>query len=279
MHKPTVVTIFAHYNAENIIDNACLQNLAGLKAISNQIIFISTSNLPEIEITKIENYCDAIQCRENIGLDFGSYQLGLQLIDKEKIDYLILANDSVYGPIYPLKETFDKAIKSPADVFGITLSNEKHPHLQSYFLIFKKQVMNSAAFNDFWQNLDLGKDKKEIIHDYEIGLSKTLLKANFKLDAIYKCNLNTFQKIFIFVINTQLGYKLYILKKLIYKLQKKKDLGFNPMHLLPYTLVKKYRVPFIKKELLNKNPHQIKLNTKTLQTLPSSTNKRLNNLP
>jgi lipopolysaccharide biosynthesis protein len=55
MHKPTVVTIFAHYNAENIIDNACLQNLAGLKAISNQIIFISTSNLPEIEITKIEN--------------------------------------------------------------------------------------------------------------------------------------------------------------------------------------------------------------------------------
>jgi hypothetical protein len=265
MHKPTVVTIFAHYNAENIIDNACLQNLAGLKAISNQIIFISTSNLPEIEITKVQQYCDIIQCRENVGLDFGSYQLGLRLIDKETIDYLILSNDSVYGPIYPLQETLDKAIKSPADVFGITLSNEKYPHLQSYFLIFKKKVINSAAFNDFWQNLDLGKDKKEIIHDYEIGLSRTLAEATFELDALYKCNLNTFQKIFIFVINTQLGYKLYRLKKLIYKLQKRKDLGFNPTHLMADSLIHKNKIPFIKKELIEKNPYKIKLSNSLLK--------------
>lgn len=265
MQKLNIVTIFAHYSSKNIIDNDCLQNLKGLKAICNQIIFISTSELPKTEIKKIENTCSVIKCRENVGLDFGSYQLGLQLIDKDQVDYLILANDSVYGPIYPLKETFDKAVASPADVFGITLSNEKYPHLQSYFLIFKKTVINSSIFNQFWKKLDLGKGKKEIIHDYEIGLSRTLAEANFELDALYKCNLNTFQKIFIFVKNTQLGYKLFRLKKLIYKLQKRKDLGFNPMHLLASKLVSKYQVPFVKKELVDKNPYKIKLSKSLLK--------------
>jgi len=258
MNPPFITCIFAHYHPQNIIDEECLKNLNGLREIADEIIFISTSILPLSETDKIKHLCKTIKCRENTGFDFGSYKFGMQLIDKLKIDYLILANDSVYGPIYSLKETLDKVINSQADVFGITLSNEIQPHLQSYFLIFKKPVINSPVFNEFWEHLDLGKDKKEIIHEYEIGLSNSLIEANFKLDALYKCNLNTFQKIFIFVKNTETGYKLYRLKKLIHKLRKRKDLGFNPMHLLPFTLVKKYRVPFIKKELIIKNPHQIK---------------------
>jgi len=265
MRPHFVSCIFAHYHPQNVIDQACLKNLKGLNEIADEIIFISTSKLPLRETDKLNPLCRTVECRENIGLDFGSYKQGLKSIDTTKTDYLILANDSVYGPIFPLKETFDKAIKSKADVFGITLSDEKEPHLQSYFMLFKHNVIASDLFKVFWQDFDQRKKKKEIILEYEIGLSQQLQQAGFELDALHKSNYSSYTKIAWFLTKTQYGCKLYRLRKLIYKMSMDKDLGFNPMHLMAYRLVKKYRIPYIKKELIEKNPYQIKLSKSLLK--------------
>lgn len=265
--KAFVSVIFAHYSKTNCIDAACIHSLQGLKSIADEIIFISTSNLSQTEKAKISPYCKIIECRENMGLDFGSYQFGLSFINKNKTDYLILTNDSVYGPIYPLQETLHKAIHSSAQIFGITLSYEKHKHLQSFFMLFKKEAFTHSAFNLFWEQIDLHKPKQEIILDYEIGLSQTLLNNGLKIDALYNKNFNIYIKVLLFIWHTQTRYKLYRLKKLIHKQTHNRDIGFNPLHILAEKLVKKHRVPYIKKELIDKNPYQIHLSNFLLRTV------------
>ena len=275
MKSPFIVCIFAHYHPKNQINQACLKYLNSLKEIADEIIFISTSKLPVTETDKIKQLCKTIKCRENMGLDFGSYKLGLSYVDTSITDYLILANDSVYGPIYPLQKTLDKAIRLNSDVFGITLSDEKERHLQSFFLIFNQRVITSDSFNAFWQNVDSSKNKSQIILDYEIGLSQQLLNAGFTLNALYEIKINKYLKILLFILKTQYGYKFFRFKKLIYKMQKGKDLGFNPMHLMAYNLVKKHKIPFIKKELIEKNPYQIKLSKSLLKLVAPLKNEDL----
>lgn len=66
------------------------------------------------------------------------------------------------------------------DFWGIcyNLSGESL-HVQSYFLVFKRQVFKSEVFKDFMQKITKQKSKDEIVKKYKIGLSSTLINNKF----------------------------------------------------------------------------------------------------
>lgn len=110
--------------------------------------FLKTNKIPYIE-------------RENRGYDFGAWKDGLHFIGREKIsqfDNLLLLNDSVFGPFFSLKEIIEKMSAETIDFWGITKHpkmspNVKYEHLQTYFICFKKRILNSNIFYDYWKNL------------------------------------------------------------------------------------------------------------------------------
>ena len=186
--EKSTLCLFAHFDPHNIIDDYVVFYLSKLTEIAD-IVFITASAPSEQEIAKVASFCRNIIIRRNRGYDFGSWKDGLTLIDDEISDYksLIMANDSVYAPLYDIKEMIDEMERHECDFWGITASNEIAYHLQSYFLFLHPKVFLSETFQQFWNKLKHYKHKNSIIRKYEISLSRRLLRCGFIADSYVKC--------------------------------------------------------------------------------------------
>lgn len=196
--------VFAHYDKDSIIDDYVIYYLKELKKISDTIVFVSCCNLADKEIEKLNGIASHVITQIHDEYDFGSYKRGfLYLQDKlNEFDELIFANDSCYGPLYPLEKVFSKMENENSDFWGITKNNfgykknlkhffVKRPHVQSYFIVFKQKIFMQDFFADFMQSIKHLQTKKEIISKYEIGLTELLKEKGFK----FKTFINAYENI------------------------------------------------------------------------------------
>ncbi len=183
--------VFAHWDRDNIIDDYVIYYLKELKKVCDCIIFVSDTDCsPE----KIEGIADYFIIGKHGEYDFGSYKRGFLFALKEnlKFEELLLCNDSCYGPFYPLENIFKKMDKKRCDFWGLTghsygikkVGNEYiesfNPHIQSYFLLLKRQVFESASFLEFLNSIEHKENKDDVVLKYEIGLSRLLWANGFK---------------------------------------------------------------------------------------------------
>ena len=181
------LSIFAHFDRDNVIDDYVILYLKALKQVSSEVIFVSDCNLPEVELRKLSEICIVKIATKHGEYDFGSWKRGLSAA-KEKLnidnyDEIVLANDSCYL-LSPLTAIFTEMEKrNPVDFWGISIGKDQFDyHLQSYFLCFSK-----ATFKDLFlfMNMVFKQENKEtIIEKYEAGLTKLFLELGYKYDAL-----------------------------------------------------------------------------------------------
>jgi lipopolysaccharide biosynthesis protein len=70
------------------------------------------------------------------------------------------------------------------DMVGITDSWWFAYHVQSYFLYFKKNIIESGFLKQFFDEVQVLSNKGDIINRYEIGLSKKLACEGFSVGAL-----------------------------------------------------------------------------------------------
>ena len=193
--------VFAHWDKDNIVDDYVIYYLNALKDVADTVIFASDCNLSDTEKNKLTGIADFITAEKHGEYDFGSYKRGFLLAREKNLDFdeLIFANDSVYGPIYPLKPNFEKMDKKKCDFWGMTQnrygSYKKeenlyeecyYPHLQSYFFVLKQNVFKSLIFQNFISGIKHEEDKNDVVINYEMGLSNILTKNSFKYSSYIK---------------------------------------------------------------------------------------------
>lgn len=190
------VCIFAHWDKDNFLDDYVIYYLKSLKKVCEKIIFVSDcSELKNKDI--LDDIVDFSIIENHREYDFGSYKRGFLLAQEQNLAYdeILFVNDSCYGPFFELEPIFKKMESKKCDFWGLTRNNyglkkdvqtppEWLPHIQSYFLVFKKNVCDSKVFLDFIKNIQHEETKDEIINKYEIGLSRLLISAGFK-PAVY----------------------------------------------------------------------------------------------
>lgn len=176
------IALFAHYDGEAKVRSYVLHLLKELRTVADDIYFVSTAKLPESELAKVRTYCSRASTKENVGFDFGMWSEAMRHVDLDAWDELILSNSSVFGPLRPLAPIFD-AMKGIADVWGMTDNTELAWHLQSYFLVFRKPVLVSPIFREFWSTVLPYRSKEQVIMSYEVGLSRLLVDHGFTLKA------------------------------------------------------------------------------------------------
>ncbi len=235
--------------------------LKELQQNASYLVFVSTAKLPNEEIKNLSQYCSNVIVRENIGYDFMSYKMGLESFNYKNYDEVVICNDSVYGPLYPLGNLFEDMQNNKCDFWGITDNTDMSYHLQSYFLVFKKNVIQSDTFKTFWEQVKVLKNKDNIIEKYEIGLTKSLLGSGF-LSAVYvNFKVTNTQTLQVFLKKLT---PAKIINKVIaigYGKDKLKRIGkINATHYFWKELLLSERIPFIKIELLRDNPMQININ-------------------
>ncbi len=74
---------------------------------------------------------------------------------------------------------------SAADIWALTDSWQIRYHLQSYLLMAGPAVLHSPAWHDFWRGVKPLAAKHWVIRRYEIGFSQAMLRAGFRLGAIW----------------------------------------------------------------------------------------------
>ena len=170
------LVLFAHYDPQDQIDPYVVYYLRQLHELGSEILFVSGSTeLTKAACAPIDPLCSGIYTTRNLSLDFGSWNVAWQLLRckgwvLDDFDQLILANDSVYGPLFPLAELLSSV--GDADLFGATESEEIMPHLQSYFLIFRLNAKTRAFLEEFWSNFRYVLSKRKLIWRYEFGISR-----------------------------------------------------------------------------------------------------------
>jgi len=126
--------------------------------------------------------------RRNLGYDFGSWAAALDRYPAiAAADQVLLVNDSLAGPFAPIDHLFKMFDETGADVWGLTDSSQLGTHhLQSYCMGFKHGCLQEPPLAKFWHDICIEPTRDDIIHRYEIGLSRLLHREHFSVDAAFR---------------------------------------------------------------------------------------------
>jgi lipopolysaccharide biosynthesis protein len=179
------LAIYAHYSASPEAAGRVLFCLRGIAGLGFRICFVSNSELSAGSRTALATICERIIVRENTGLDFCMWQRGLDEYDPAQLDELLLTNSSIIGPLQPLASVWQSPAVADGDFWGLTDNDEFTPHLSSYFLVFRKPVLVSGRFREFWRTVLPYRHKAQVIFSYELGLSNWLAEGGFRWRAAF----------------------------------------------------------------------------------------------
>ena len=255
--------IFAHYDRDGIVDDYVLYYLKSLRACVDTLVFVTTAQINVDSASRVHSLGIEIVQRENEGYDFYSYKIGIGIVPIDQYDVLILCNDSVYGPFTDIAAILNKMNERTGDFWGVTESFDFAHHLQSYFLVFKRTILQSASFQGFWNSLEMLEDKKQIIRRYEVGLTQLLKTEGFEFYSLTSFeDLGTMRRIW----KSRLDYwksftrrwrELQFWSDTLAVLRGSMDVGINHTHNEWKTLIQDHDVPFLKIELLRDNPRGV----------------------
>lgn len=185
--------IFVHYDKDNIVSNEDMTTINILSSFLSQTVFVTNANLDQKELDKVRLKGCQVKKRKNLGFDFGAWRDVLLEYGQEKIeqfDEIVLVNNSCYAPLFDIREIFAEMEDKDLDFWGNTIfpyysdgrylhKNYIPEHLQSYFIVFNKKVLQSGAFWRFWKNVPNYGNLTDVIANCETQLTKALSEAGF----------------------------------------------------------------------------------------------------
>jgi hypothetical protein len=182
------VALFIHFDKHGHVGDHVLAYVRALYNSGFSVIFVSNSRRQRSDcLLALKPLCRAIVIRRNVGYDFGAIREALELfgLPRHNTQRLLIANDSVYGPLSSLEPMLARADFAKADLWGATDSWQHRYHLQSYFLLVGPKVMAHPVWASFWRQVRPVSSKKWVVAHYEIGLTQKLLKAGLRCRSLW----------------------------------------------------------------------------------------------
>lgn len=173
------IALFAHYDADDAVKRYIVYHLRRLREHCDEVVFVSTAKLGEAELAKVRPFCSRVTLKDNVGFDFAMWQHALAGVDVKAWDEVVLTNSSVLGPMPSLQGAFDRMAGEACDFWGMTGNHEHSWHLQSYFLVFRRRLLDSPEFARFWSSVLPYREKWHVIRAYEIGLTGYFVENGF----------------------------------------------------------------------------------------------------
>ncbi|MFC3725796.1 rhamnan synthesis F family protein [Neoaquamicrobium sediminum] len=247
--------VFVHHDPKGIVHDYVRFAVQELASNGYAVTFVSNApvlNAPSV--AKLLPDVREVVHRRGLGYDFGAWQEGIMRLPAlEQLDRLILVNDSVYGPIFPLSNALKRAEEMRVDVFGITDSREFAHHLQSYFLLFFPRALQSKAFRSFWAGFPMVNSKSWVVRNGEVKLSTELERAGLRLGTLcpYASLLESAGRDPQSVDEATSRFLASRNRKIL------AGKPLNPMHYFWEELVRDHGCPFLKRDLVRSNPARL----------------------
>lgn len=163
------LAIFVFYDRDGIVDRYVIYLLEQLKKCVADLAIIVNGKIGSDGRMQLEELSDWLFIRENKGFDAMAFKLAMtDYLGWDKItqyDEVLLANDTFYGPFYPLQDIFESMAQREVDFWGMSCQQESTDYfsynqkiipayIQSFFLVFRNPVLCSRQFQEYWNQFD-----------------------------------------------------------------------------------------------------------------------------
>lgn len=195
------ICLFAGYDSKNIIHDYVVYYLKELSTVAD-VYYMADNEISDDEKAKITPYVKYANGKHMGAYDMGSWNYLVNILGWEKLseyDELILTNDSVYGPLYPIKELFEKIGQDNEwDICGIDRVYNKNVNkyfLSNYFLVFRNNTFKTDIFKNHINNLVYNGSRDDIINTYEAPFMDKFIQAGYTVKCILQKDVNVYHHI------------------------------------------------------------------------------------
>ncbi len=223
------VCLFAQYNAGPRVPPPVLHTWRALRdaGFSVHAALSGKSAVDEADRATLAELGVTAWPRPNRGLDFGAWSELISQGAADGADEILIANDSVLGPFEPLAPILRRM--AGYDAWGMVLSREGRPHLQSWFVLMTRPSFDRPAVRRVFAQDFAAMGKEEIIVHGELGLSAAFAAEALDVGAVWRSE---------------------------FQLRPSQAIATNPMH-FRWRQMLDAGVPFLKRELIERNPARI----------------------
>lgn len=227
--KPKRLGIYLVYDRQNIVDEYIGYFLRELRGCVSTLAVVCNMGHIERGEEILRKYADQIFFRENSGFDAGGFKDALcSLIGWEAVlgyDELILANDSMFGPLRPMKEIFEEMDTRETDFWGLTKNGpyqkagiDEYPeHIQTFFLAIRSKLLHSGHFRDYWESMGYFQSFNQTVREYELRFTPHFARLGYTYDVLADIDANNSK-------NLENNYGQYA--KIPYELMRKRNFPF-----------------------------------------------------
>jgi hypothetical protein len=245
--------LYLHWSPTGAVSAMVLDQVEGWRALGFDVVFVSNTRMPEADWNRVGEATALRLTRDNVGRDFGAWRdalalaLPLALARFGTPRELLLANDSVLGPIRPLPPLVAAWRAGGEGLFGMTESPGGGPHLQSYALLARGE----AAVGVVSQHLAAQRDRRgkwRVVREGELGLTARARAAGVRCAALFG-----YARVLAAVdapARAALGPRFASADALA-------RFPLNPTHHLWRVLVERLGFPYLKTELIRRNPGRL----------------------
>ena len=194
--KPNRVAIYYFFDLEGIVDSYVKFIIEDLLNHVNRLIIVCNGYLTNEGRETFESFTSEIIITDNYWLNILGYRQGMEYIGWDKLgayDELILLDHSIYGPLFPFSKIFEDMKENNCDFWSITKhhsipheqiikykNGDLPAHLQNYFIVFRKKLLNNSIFIQHWRGLKVTNDYSEMLCQHDGVLTQKLSNLGFK---------------------------------------------------------------------------------------------------
>lgn len=238
--------IFLFFDKDGVVDEYIPQMLIDLHKSLDFLLVVCNGYVNPDGLKKLRQVSEDVICRANVGFDVGGYREGLFYLGwkhLEQYDEIVMLNYTIFAPIFPFKEMFDKMAQKDISFWGITKHHKVDPdpfhkipygylpeHIQSHFLVLRRDLFMSYQYRDYICNMKNPENYVESICGYEAVFTKHFEDLGFKWDVYVETS----------------EYEGY---------------AYNPLMFYPTDMLKTKRSPIIKRRSFFTNYSDFLLNT------------------
>jgi len=190
--------VYVVFDRVGHIDDFIPYSLGGLREHADTILVVVNGDLTEAGRARLEQVCDEIIVRENVGFDIGAHRDALGYLGERIADYdeIVLTNDTWFGPVRPWAPVFDRMDARPIHFWGLTDHEAQRPnpftgtgvmpyHLQSYWIAIRRELFLSDDWKGYWENLPPLRSYRDAVLRHEIAFTEHFTNRGWVAEAVF----------------------------------------------------------------------------------------------
>lgn len=189
------VAVYLLYQPKGVLSST-IETCRILEGLGYATLIVSNAKIGSGDIERLREVAWRIIQRPNYGYDFGGYRDGILFLNESGIipDSLIVMNDSIWFPLQTQDDLVSRMEVSGLDVCGTIVHHSFRKTffrrrstrvIESYFFMFSRTAVCSAAFKRFWKTYRLSSNKYNAVHRGERKVAEYMMAGGLTADGLF----------------------------------------------------------------------------------------------